>query len=120
MKLADLHFESRDRIVIATLDGEVDMSNAQQLNAALAEATPNEALGLVVDLSAVEYLDSAGIHLIYTLSVSLRARGQAIALVVPDGSPVSAALRFAGIRQQLPVFASAHEATRELAGGAAA
>ena len=67
MKLADLSIETRGPVLVARLRGEVDMSNAGQLRDELNAATRNDALGLVLDLSEVEYLDSAGIHLIYRL-----------------------------------------------------
>ncbi len=101
MRLADLHFSSREGHVIAIVVGEIDMSNAQELARALSDQTPNDAQGLVLDLSGIDYLDSAGIHLIYRLRESLRARGQRLAVVVPRESPVFDALRLAGIERHL-------------------
>lgn len=97
MKLADLEIEPWNSIVYAKLSGEIDMSNASGLRVSLSEMTPNEAHGLVLDLSEVSYLDSTGIHLIHHLRVDLRARGQKLALVIPSGSPVNDTLRLAGL-----------------------
>ena len=47
-------------------------------------ATPNEAQGVVLDLSGVDYLDSAGIYVIFGMRASLQARGQTLILVIPD------------------------------------
>ncbi len=44
-----------------SVSGEIDMSNA----AALAEALDNGSGPLVVDLTAVEYLDSAGLSVLF-------------------------------------------------------
>jgi anti-sigma B factor antagonist len=104
MRLADLHFSERDGYVIAVVVGEIDMSNAAEIARALADETPNDAQGLVLNLSGIDYLDSAGIHLIYRLRESLRTRGLRLAVVVPRESPVFDALRLAGIERHLNVL----------------
>ncbi len=104
MRLADLHFSARDDHVVAAVVGEIDMSNAEELARALADETPNDAHGLVLDLSRIDYLDSAGIHLLYRLRESVSARGLRLAIVVPKDSPVFDALRLAGIERHLDVL----------------
>ncbi len=104
MRLADLQFADRDRHIIATVIGEIDMSNADELARALTDETPNDAHGLVLDLSRIDYLDSAGIHLLYGLRESLSARGLRLAIVVPHDSPVFDALRLAGIERHLDML----------------
>jgi anti-anti-sigma factor len=104
MRLADLHFSTRDGYVVAAVVGEIDMSNAGELARALADKTPNDARGLVLDLSRIDYLDSAGIHLLYRLRESVSARGQRLAIVVPKESPVFDALRLAGIERHLDML----------------
>jgi anti-sigma B factor antagonist len=104
MRLADLHFSERDGYVIAVVVGEIDMSNAAEIARTLADETPNDAQGLVLNLSGIDYLDSAGIHLIYRLRESLRTRGLRLAVVVPRESPVFDALRLAGIERHLNVL----------------
>ena len=98
MRLADLHHETIDSVVIAEISGEIDMSNANELRMALNGMTSNEALGLVVDLSELEYIDSAGIHLIYRLRDSLRSRGQQLRLVIPPDSVVYQTLKLAAVQ----------------------
>jgi anti-anti-sigma factor len=97
MRLADLRHELRDSILYTALTGEVDMSNAEELREGLIAMIPNDALGVILDLSDVEYLDSAGIHLMFRLRDSLRTRGQRLALVIPPHSAVNDTLRLAGI-----------------------
>ncbi len=112
MRLADLQLIDEGRVVIARLAGELDLSNTANIGGALGEHIPNGALGLVLDLSELEYLDSAGIHLIYELREKLRARGQTLQLVIPADSPAHDALRLAGV--------SGHVATAETIDGAVA
>jgi anti-anti-sigma factor len=97
MKLAELKLETQGHIACAHLQGDIDMSNAVELRAELNSMTPNEALGLILDLREVHYLDSAGIHLIHHLREDLHASGQKLALVIPEGSPINHTLRLAGI-----------------------
>jgi anti-anti-sigma factor len=113
--LADVQFDTRDQVVVAGVTGEVDLSNAAQLCEAIGEATPNTAHGVVLDLGAVDYLDSAGIHLIYRLRENLRARGQTLIVAIPAESPVQDSLRLAGVTRHLPITSSVDEALARFA-----
>jgi anti-anti-sigma factor len=114
MRLVDLQFVVEQGAVVARVAGEIDMSNAADIRVALTEATPNEALGVVLDLTAIEYLDSAGIHLIYRLRERLGARGQSLKLVIPVDSPVHDTLRLAGVQDEIDVVGSLHEGLRAI------
>jgi anti-sigma B factor antagonist len=103
MRLADMTFDTRDNVLVVHLIGEIDMSNAETIGAAVLEATPNDALGVVLDLSEVQYLDSAGIYVVYGMRSKLRNRGQALRLAIPGGSPVDDALRLAGVQRHVDV-----------------
>lgn len=116
MSLADLQLAVDDGVVRAALTGEVDMSNADHLGKAITHGTPNEATGTVLDLTAVEYLDSAGIHLLYRLRENLRVRGQQLVVVIPPGSPVNDALRLAGVGQHIEVYETFDDAAKAISG----
>ncbi len=103
MRLGDVTFEHMGDVVVAHLAGEVDMSNAESIGSAVLEATGNDALGVVLDLTGVQYLDSAGIYVVFGMRSRLRARGQVLRLVIPDGSPVNDALRLAGVQRHVDV-----------------
>lgn len=108
--LADVRFENREQVVVARVTGEIDASNATQLCDAIGDATANTVLGVVLDLGAVDYLDSAGIYLLYRLRENLRARGQKLMVVIPTESPVRDSLRLAGVNRHLPLAPSVDEA----------
>ncbi len=110
MQIADVEFESRDRAVVARVSGEVDLSNADSLGAALLDAMPNDERRLIVDLSAVAYLDSAGIRLIYQLRERLQSRGQRLRLVIPAESASHDALRLAGLAEHVEMAETLEEA----------
>lgn len=120
MKLADVQFSDHDRVVVARLTGEIDLSNAGGVERAIDEATPNQALALILDVGALDYLDSAGIHLIYKLREKLRARGQTLRLVVPAESPSNDALRLAGVLRNVEVAETVEDAMAEFSTGDAA
>lgn len=120
MRLADVQFEFRDDVVIARVLGEIDMSNATDLRTAVTEAIPTTAAGVVLDLTDVEYIDSAGIHLLYRLGEVLRNRGQALRVVVPPTSPTSDSLRLAGVKRHVDVVEELQEGLRAVTAGRAA
>jgi len=95
--LADLDFAVDDDVVVARLIGEIDMSNAVELGDALAARLKNASRGLVLDLTECEYLDSAGIRLLYELHERLRQRGLDLRVVAGPGAAIAPALEVAGV-----------------------
>jgi anti-anti-sigma factor len=99
--LADIEFATESDVVVASVRGEVDMSNAGELGDAIARRLSNETYALVVDLTHCDYVDSAGIHILYDLQERLRNRGQDIRVVVPAGAMIAEALRLADVPRSL-------------------
>ncbi|MGN6170919.1 MAG: STAS domain-containing protein [Solirubrobacteraceae bacterium] len=115
MPLASLKLETQGPVVYAEVRGDIDMSNAADLRQELSRMTPNDALGLIVDLRDVNYLDSAGIRLLYHLREDLRAGRQRLRLVIADDSAVNLTLRLAGLDwgdEIAETVDAAHEAIR--------
>jgi anti-anti-sigma factor len=92
MSLADLRVAFHDRVVVASLEGEIDMSNARRLGVSIADQVTNDAIGLAIDLTDVRYIDSAGIQVIYELNDRLQSRGQQLRLVVRPDSVIARTL----------------------------
>ena len=59
-----------DGTPVVTAIGEIDMSNADRFRAALGQAVADGGR-LVVDLTRVEYLDSAGVHALFAYTPGL-------------------------------------------------
>jgi anti-sigma B factor antagonist len=114
MSLADVQISRARGAVVARLSGEVDMSNAEQIGVTVIGATPSDARGVVLDLSQVDYLDSAGIYVIHGMRASLQARGQGLLLVIPADSPVHDALRLSGAERPGEVVEELDGALRAL------
>ena len=84
-------------MAVARVSGEIDASNAKWLEERLRAPLTNRADGLVVDLTATTYLDSAGIALLFGLASALRQHQQQLRLVVADGSPIARMVRLTGL-----------------------
>ena len=95
--LATLRVRERGPVVIATVEGEVDLSNRIPLTRRLIEAVENSASGLLLDLSALEFMDSSGVHMLYELAERLGTRQQRFAVVVPPNRPPRRAIELSGI-----------------------
>jgi anti-sigma B factor antagonist len=67
------------------LQGELDMSTVPLLEPALAEAVASGG-PLVIDMSALRFMDSTGIHAFITAAEELAKRGWCIYLHVDDGA----------------------------------
>jgi stage II sporulation protein AA (anti-sigma F factor antagonist) len=85
------------------LSGEIDFSNAAQLARALKGSVSNMDDELVLDLSGVSYVDSAGIKVMFELARSLKDHQQRLVLVVPEGSGVRRSLTFGGLLHAVEV-----------------
>jgi anti-anti-sigma factor len=95
--LASFAVINADEIVVGALSGEIDLSNAKALEGEIADAVPNTARGMVLDLSKLTYLDSSGIRLLLSLAGRLRWHGQDLVLAAPPESRCRRVLSLAGI-----------------------
>jgi anti-anti-sigma factor len=73
-ELASFAVIEADEVVVGMLSGEIDLSNAKALETEIEDAVSNTALGMVLDLSKLTYLDSSGIRLLLSLAGRLRWR----------------------------------------------
>ncbi|HEX6009359.1 MAG TPA: STAS domain-containing protein [Actinomycetota bacterium] len=102
--------EGDGEVLTARITGEIDLSNASELEETIVDAVPNTALGMVVDLTGVEYLDSAGVRMLVHLVERFRWRQQVMRAAAPDGSRVRGVLSMAGADGVIPVDATVTEA----------
>jgi len=92
---------------VAVLDGKLVLETVSQF---LQTMRPNAAASLVLDMSGVSFLDSAGVGALVKLFVHRRNQSQkfALASLTPQGMAV---MQVAGLLKLLPVFPSVAEAT---------
>jgi anti-anti-sigma factor len=91
---------------IARVEGEVDASNSAELGIRLRDLVSNRSVGLIVDLTATTYLDSAGINLLFAIGDQLVARQQRLRLVVEPASPIARMLAVTSLDRLHPVHDS--------------
>lgn len=97
-------------VVVARLDGDIDLANAPIVSARVLESVSNDARGLVLDLSDVRYIDSVGIRMLFTFVRSLHASRQAMAVAVPQDSPVQKLLKITHLDEAAVFRATVDEA----------
>jgi len=97
-------------VPVATVEGEVDITNAAEVRAQILAAVPNGAPGVVVDLTPTTYLDSRGVHLLLELAGRLRRSQQALGVVCPSGSVIRRTLTLAHLDQVVPLYATVEAA----------
>jgi anti-anti-sigma factor len=96
--IASLFVWRERRGVIAAITGEIDISNARELETAILGELDADVAGLVVDLGGLSFLDGSGVHLLYRLSDRVRGRGLGFALVIDSDSPPRRVLDLSGER----------------------
>src|SRR6266516_3733623 len=104
MTIANLRVEHHDGTPVAFLNGDVDAANAPRVGDELIGAVTNRATGLIVVLSDIRYLDSAGINLLFRLHEQLGSRRQRFDLVVRPSAQLHRVLEVSGVRTTIPVW----------------
>ena len=102
-----------DGVAGVAVRGEVELATAPALTAALEEGIRRSSGAFVVDLVAVDFLDSSGIACLVRARALLGRDDRALALVCPPGS-VRRVLELTGIDELVPVYGSRDELTRAL------
>jgi anti-sigma B factor antagonist len=88
---------------LVTLAGESDMNTRETLRDALAQAAAQPARHLIVDLSELEFIDSAAMHELMEARASFGGAGGQLALVAPQPL-VARVLNLTGADQVVPVY----------------
>ena len=110
MPMADVRIEREGETVVAVLKGEVDMSNAASVRLQIAESVTPDDDALLVDLSELSFIDSAGLHSLIELGTVLEERRQRLLLCVPHGSTIERAIEIIGLPRAVSVHSDRAEA----------
>jgi anti-sigma B factor antagonist len=102
-----------DRVAVVSASGDLDMLTAPQLREAIDSVMTKEPEGLIVDLTDVAFLGSAG------MQVLMEAHNQAGETtrfaVVADGAATSRPLKITGIADLISMFATLDDALQNFA-----
>jgi anti-sigma B factor antagonist len=87
------------------LDGELDLLTAPKLAAAIDEILRHQDTDLAIDLRAVEFIDSAGLHVLLNAQRRLTRTGRSLAVISGPG-PVRQVIELARLEDTLGVVGS--------------
>jgi len=112
--ISDVDLVTQHGVWVARVRGEIDMSNADATLATLVRAMDADASALVVDLSELAYLDSAGVRLLFMLARRVEERSGRLRAVVPRGARIRRVLELADVEQMIALDETADEAIDHL------
>jgi anti-sigma B factor antagonist len=92
-------FSRRGPASVVTLSGEIDLANAPAIGKEIAGHVGDEAL--LIDLTQVSFLDSAGVRLLDFIVGDMDDRGRAIRLVVGETGAARMTLQLCAFRDDL-------------------
>ena len=96
-------YDKADTARIA-LFGEIDMANADEVEQQILGAIGNQLTAVTIDLSGLEYIDSAGLRVLFTLGSRLDVLQITLRLVVPTGSSIRRVIDLSGMGAAIPVL----------------
>ena len=109
-QLANVSFERVGTIAVAAISGEVDMSNAATVRRRIEEAVIPDDEALILDLSALSFIDSAGLHSVFELGAVLEERRQRLFVCADEGGQVERTIEIVGMPRAVPVHRTLDEA----------
>lgn len=103
-----------DGVAVLAVSGEIDLATIPAFEAAIAEALNQRPTALIVDLSAVDFLASAGLQAL--VATHENVSGEAGFAVVADGPATSRPIELTGLAQILSLHASLDDAKAAVTG----
>jgi anti-sigma B factor antagonist len=115
-----LEFESGDgRPLRAIVTGEIDFAGAPSMQAQIASACArHDEHALVLDLSAVQFMDSSGLRAVLHVQRDLSDEPGGGMVILDATEPVRKLLKLTGLERHLRVFDTLEQAETALAEGA--
>jgi anti-sigma B factor antagonist len=104
--LAEVAIDADGRVVVASIAGEIDLSNVDEIRTLLVGAVTHDVECLVLDLTPTTYLDSTGVRLLFELAERLQGRRQQLRLVVADEALVRRVVVLTQLDQRVPLDAT--------------
>jgi anti-sigma B factor antagonist len=102
-----------DRVVVLAAVGTVDLLTAPQLNKAIAAAAAKSPAGLIIDLSKVDFLATAGVSVPVTARTNVTPTARFG--VVADGPATSRPITLLGI--EITLFRTLDDALHDFSSG---
>jgi anti-anti-sigma factor len=87
-QLGQLHSARRDDTCLFRLTGEFDLSNAWKIRDALSDAIRNDDRDIVVDLTAVRFMDAQLVRVLVKARIAAARRDMAFVVIPPKDPTV--------------------------------
>ncbi|TMK36961.1 MAG: STAS domain-containing protein [Actinobacteria bacterium] len=115
---SEIDLTVRSRVVagwtVLSVEGEVDLYTAPAVRDAAVAAMESGVDHLVLDLTAVPFIDSSGLGVIVACLKRLREVGGDLALVSPPSSPPTKLLSVTGLDHAIPTHATVDAALADV------
>jgi len=108
--LVEIYEDWHGDVPVLRLDGEIDVSNVDEIRGRMRDLVSNREFALVVDLTPTSYLDSAGINLLFAVGEQMRGRQQQLHVVLAEGSPLVRMVSLTGLDKSLPTHSTLERA----------
>ena len=110
-----MEYEIRNQagVTILNLDGEIDVSHAPRLRKTLTQLIEDNCQRLLIDLTEVVYLDSAGLSVLIAAHRKAQNTGASLGLVGPQ-QPIRQVFNITGVDKVILIFATLEEGLKAL------
>ncbi len=105
-----LAHEHEGGVAVLVVRGEIDISTAARFQEALSAAVSGGHGSLVLDLSAVTFIDSTAVHILSTIACALDAQRRRLAVACAEGRQVHRVLSLTGLPASVAVYSSRNSA----------
>ena len=112
LPLHELDLDVRDGVLVATVVGEIDLTNVTVIESGILDAARRDRVPVVVlDISRVDYLDSAAFAAVHRMTAVVPVR-----LVLAPSATVYRAVTVAGLDRMAPTYDTVDAALQAAAG----
>ena len=101
--LARVHATTSGELTRLAVTGEIDLSNADDVGDRLASAVPGHATHVVLDLGGTDYMDSAGLAMLFRFVEKCGYQRQELRLVAPTQSTIRSTLELTRVGDVVPI-----------------
>lgn len=108
------HTNNANGIRTISLIGRLDMEGAEGVEATMVKLTSEECLRVVVNITRVSFLASAGLRVLINAARAVKQNGGGLVMILGSNPQVHETLEFTGITMMIPSFETAEQAEKEL------
>jgi anti-anti-sigma factor len=99
----------KNRILVMSVHGDIDLVTSEQLADSVIAALSNDPRGLIIDLTDVNFLASAGMKVLMDAAAAAKSSATPFA-VVARGAATARPMSLVGVDEVFPVYGDVEEA----------